>query len=463
MKTYVFDGVAKPLKTLSVQTKDTKQGNPDGIIDSISASEGQPFTRYRAGGDCNIIIKYGEENFDLNYKCRATDLQRLLFDSSETPQVMKDAFVTGMCCCTSLTVLYDPHALSRADFINHLKMLESKLGDLTSIKVPTRRFRLPITFESAAQDNATKRYMETQRPHAPYLPDNLKFVAENNAFTPARLKEIYLKGQLAAVAVGFFSGNTVSLPVDPRERMSCPKLNPSRVETPAGSVAWGGSCMSIYPVTSPGGYQMTGRTVPIFDQYCRLPDFPEKPWLFRDFDLLTFYQVSEQEMEDLLSRWEAGKYRFEWEDVEFDMAEHNQLLKSTADEVKEIRKKQGVAQEEMVKRENESLAKWREEKKAQKPDEGTVEKLLKDEKIESVNAPVNANVWKVTVEEGQELGAGAEVAILEAMKLEISVKLDEGQSEEVLGKPRNRKVEKLLVRPGETVNAGDRLALVRNL
>jgi biotin carboxyl carrier protein len=246
--------------------------------------------------------------------------------------------------------------------------------------------------------------MTNQRPHAPYLPDNLAFVAKNNAFTPERLKEIYLNGQFMAVMVGFFCGNTVSLPVDPRERMSCPKMNPSRVFTPEGTVSWGGSCMSIYPVDSPGGYQMTGRTIPCWDYYGFKAGFSaDQPWLFKDFDILTYYKVTEQEMDDLLSKWRAGKYEFEYEEIEFDMAEHNKLLESTAEEVKEIRKRQAVAQDKMNKAEKESLERWRREKAESQVDEGTVEKLLDDPNIISVEAPVDANVWKVQVKEGDDV------------------------------------------------------------
>ena len=70
-----------------------------------------------------------------------------------------------------------------------------------------------------------------------------------------------------------------------------------------------------------------------------------------------------------------------------------------------------------------------------------------------VESPVDANVWKVLVEEGQELGANETITILEAMKLEINVNAPED-----LGKA---KVEKILVPPGESVKAGGKLVLLR--
>jgi urea carboxylase len=364
------------------------------------------------GGDDFLIVEYGNESFDLNHRCRVTALENAL-KSSSTPAAIKPHILNTVGCCTTLLIYYDSLVLPRSTLISHLQSLESSLGSLRTAKVPTRLFKLPITFESKAQTEATQRYMTNQRPHAPYLPDNLAFVAKNNAFTPDQLKQIYLTGQFMAVVVGFFCGNTVSLPVDPRNRMSCPKMNPSRVFTPEGTVSWGGSCMSLYPVDSPGGYQMTGRTVPCWDYYGYKAGFEEtRPWLFRDFDILTFYQVSEREMDELLARWKAGKYEWKFEEWEFDMGLHNRFLEETREEVAGIRERQRRAQEEMVRAENESLERWRREKAESTVDENTVEKLLDDPKILPVEAPVDANVWKVEVEEGKEVDQNTVVSFV---------------------------------------------------
>jgi urea carboxylase len=59
------------------------------------------------------------------------------------------------------------------------------------------------------------------------------------------------------------------------------------------------------------------------------------------------------------------------------------------------------------------------------------------------------------VEEGQEIGANTLISILEAMKLEINVNASDHQAK--------AKVEKLLIQPGETIKAGGRIALLRNI
>ena len=66
--------------------------------------------------------------------------------------------------------------------------------------------------------------METQRPYASYLPDNMEFVAKNNGLERQDLEHILLNSKLMAVSVGFFAGLPLCLPVDPRHRMNCPKV-----------------------------------------------------------------------------------------------------------------------------------------------------------------------------------------------------------------------------------------------
>ena len=66
---------------------------------------------------------------------------------------------------------------------------------------------------------------------------------------------------------------------------------------------------------------------------------------------------------------------------------------------------------------------------------------------------MDANVWKVQVEEGNDVSVNQVITILEAMKLEINVNTPEDI--------KDAKVEKLLVAPGDAVKAGGRLALLR--
>lgn len=353
----------------------------------------------------------------------------------------------------ALLIYYDGTRIPRSKLLSYLVDLEDQIGDLSSAKVPSRLFKLPILFDSAKEKNAIKRYVETQRPYASYLPDNMDFVAKNNGLERKDLVDIYLKSRLIAISVGFFAALPLCLPVDPRQRINCPKMNPSRVFTPEGQVSWGGSCMALYNVESPGGYQLTGLTIPGCDILGSKNGYSlQRPWLFEDFDQLTFYQVNEEEYERQLALFHSGRYEYEVEDTEFDMGEHNKLLQDTKEEVKEVKKRQKRAQDEMQKVEDELMERWTKEKTEGKIPMDTVDALLNDRAIHQITSPMNANVWKVVSKEGDMVKRNAVVAILEAMKLEISVRAEEGLT---------GKVEKLLVRPGDVVTAGDPLVLVR--
>ena len=57
-----------------------------------------------------------------------------------------------------------------------------------------------------------------------------------------------------------------------------------------GRLGLGGAYLCIYPMDSPGGYQLVGRTLPIWNTFGRVGPFtPAKPWLLRNFDQVQLY------------------------------------------------------------------------------------------------------------------------------------------------------------------------------
>jgi inhibitor of KinA len=64
--------------------------------------------------------------------------------------------------------------------------------------------------------------------------------------------------------IGFAPGFPYLGGLDPA--IACPRRETPRTHVPAGSVGIGGSQTGIYPVESPGGWQLIGRTdVVLFD------------------------------------------------------------------------------------------------------------------------------------------------------------------------------------------------------
>jgi urea carboxylase len=448
-----FDNVF-PLKYEGLPPSSQNKGWEPSIIHKIPEKGNQPLVSYRQGGDDFIVIDYGHGDFNLNYRCRAVALYRKLKELKGDMSFASGNMHTAMACGNSLTLYYDSTKIPRDKMMECLLKLETELGDLSEAQFPSRKYKLPIVFDHPKQKASVQRYIETQRPYATYLPDPMAFVAKNNAFTEQQMRDIFTKSSLMMVGVGFFVALPLCLPIDPRQRMQTPKMNPSRVQTPEGQVGWGGSCMALYNVESPGGYMNTGLSIPCADVLGYKNSYNvNKPWLAEDFDQITFYEVSEEEYDKLLAVFHSGRYEYDYEDTVFDMKEHNKLLADTADEVKKIREKQKKAQAEMLKLEDELLAKWSKEKEAGKVSMDTVEELMQDPNIIAVEAPLNANVWKVEVKEGDKISEEQIVSILEAMKLEIPVKADSSMA--------GATVEKMIVKPNDVVEAGKPLMLLK--
>ncbi|KAJ5892341.1 urea amidolyase [Penicillium tannophilum] len=371
------------------------------LLQVLEESETRPQISYRGGADDYLLVEYGDGRADLNYKCRSTALARAL--KSDTGPLSANlpsggAILNMMCHGSSLAIFYDGLRIPRSELIAKLVTLEQTFGDMRSVKIPNRHFKLPLTFKNKRLDEAIERYMANQRSIASYLPDPLKFTAENNGMTVSQLKSMFLEMESVIIGVGFFMALPQSLPTDPRYRIRTPKMNPSRTHTPAGTVSWGGTSIAIYPVDCPGGYMPLGMTIPTLDISGSKPGFnAEKPWILEDMDTISFYEVSEEEFDRKLAQFRAGNYEFEMEEGVFDMAK------------------------KMAELEDRLVEEWLAEKQAGGTSLDEIKSLLEDPTVEAIEAPVNANVWKVSVQEGDVLEADTVTCILEAMKMEINV------------------------------------------
>ncbi|UNI18725.1 Urea carboxylase [Purpureocillium takamizusanense] len=446
----------KEFDTGAIGASSTNSGSD--VVKELQATSSRPNVTYRCGGDDYLLVDYGDGRFDLNHKCRATALQKLIEQTDGLVSLYDPAGVGAIVnmvgCGNSLAITYNGLKLPRDLLVDTLVKLEDGLGDMRHAKLPNRRFRLPVTFTHRKLGECIERYTANQRSLASYLPDPFAFLAEANDMTPTELKQTLLSLESIIIGVGFFMALPLCLPVDPRHRLRSPKMNPSRTYTPEGTFSWGGSCIAVYPVDCPGGYMPLGMTIPGLDLYGAKKGFrPQTPWMFDSMDVVCFYEVGEDEYDAKMAQFRAGMYEFEVEQSVFDMAEHNRLLEDTAAEARRVASSRAVAQEQMAHREEECLAKWREQKDADRLQMNPAVSLENDPNLQIIRAPMTANVWKVLVEEGQTLAAGQVVAILEAMKMEVNVHADQKL---VAGT-----VSKVLVAPGDIVEGGRPMMLVQ--
>ncbi len=126
-----------------------------------------------------------------------------------------------------------------------------------------------------------------------FAPD-LERVAQQAGLAPNEVIQLHARTRYQVRCVGFTPGFPFlsGLPA----RLATPRRDSPRPSVPAGSVAIGGAQTGIYPLSSPGGWNLIGRTpLPLFDLR-RNP-----PALLQAGDRVHFVTIDRKEFE----RWEA--------------------------------------------------------------------------------------------------------------------------------------------------------------
>lgn len=93
---------------------------------------------------------------------------------------------------------------------------------------------------------------------------DLEDVCRMNGLAPEEVIRIHTSGSYRVCFLGFSPGFPYMDGLDPA--IATPRLSTPRTHVPAGSVAIGGTQTGIYPLDSPGGWRIIGRTaVRLFD------------------------------------------------------------------------------------------------------------------------------------------------------------------------------------------------------
>ena len=147
-------------------------------------------------------------------------------------------------------------------------------------------------------------------------------------------------------SIGFWPGLPFMFPLDPRHAIVVPKYNPTRPWTVEGGVGIGGPCVAIYPVTSPGGYQLFGRTVPIYDLQARNAAFRDNPILLRPGDRVTWKpRDARPSWRRRARRWPPTGPAYDIVDEPFDVRAYLGFLRGVEPEAAAFRRRQEAAQQ----------------------------------------------------------------------------------------------------------------------
>jgi len=221
-------------------------------------------------GDSGVVVKLGDVIDQRTHE----KVKRLSDYLQDYPFPGMVEIVPGF---TTVSVYYDPVALydPQSEQIPYEKVRRLLAGMLSHTRERIRReprvVEIPVCYGGE------------------YGPD-LEDVARHSGLDPEDVVRIHSERQYLVYMIGFAPGFPYLGGLD--ERLATPRRSTPRTAIPKGSVGIGGSQTGIYPIESPGGWNIIGRTAqPLF-----LPD-EQPPSLLRPGDRVRFRPISPKEMQ----------------------------------------------------------------------------------------------------------------------------------------------------------------------
>jgi urea carboxylase len=436
------------IPTLLPSALDGPDGD-DGVLARRPATDTAPEVVHRRGADDNILVEYGPMSLDLALRMRVHTLAAHL--AEHRPPGLLD-ITPGV---RSLHLHTDPDVLPLRTLLGLLKEAEDALPPSGELTVPSRAVHLPLSFDDPAVGEAIERYTASVRDDAPWNPSNIEFIRRINGLdSVADVRRAVFDAEYLVLGLGdVYLGAPAATPLDPRHRLVTTKYNPARTWTQEATVGIGGAYLCIYGMESPGGYQLIGRTVPIWGGLRPQSYFADGiPWLLRFFDRIIWHPVSPGELLDIRADLAAGRTGLDIGEGTFSLAAHEAFLRENAGSIAAFRARQAAAFEaERQAWEAAGEFEDRTDAPGSRPALGNqftdLPPLPPGARL--VDAPLSSLVWKIEAKPGTRVEAGQPLIVLEAMKMEVVVRA-----------PAAGVVADVLVSPGQHIDAGAPLASV---
>jgi KipI family sensor histidine kinase inhibitor len=218
--------------------------------------------RFRISGDRGLLVELGE-SIDLETN-RHTRLVASRLEGLKLEGILE--VVPAYC---SFLVIYQPESI-HAERLQEEILGCSRQTDGHEPDASSRTVDIPVCYGGD------------------FGPD-IGTVAETNGLSEEEVIRIHAASEYPIYMMGFAPGFPYLGGLD--ERLHTPRLETPRSAVPAGSVGIAGSQTGIYPLTSPGGWQLIGRTpLRLF-----VPEQENPVPYYEPGDRLRFVPISEEE------------------------------------------------------------------------------------------------------------------------------------------------------------------------
>lgn len=225
-------------------------------------------TKYLLAGDKAIVVEFGDI-IDENINRKVINLMKNIESSS-----LINSIYEMIPTYRSLMIIYNPLKITFNNLINSVKNIECNLKVLD--KREKNIIKIPVLYGNDCG------------------PD-IDTVAKHNRLSIEDVIRLHSEAEYLVYMLGFTPGFTYLGGMN--SKLETPRLDNPRVKIPEGSVGIAGKQTGVYPIESPGGWQLIGRTpIKLYNPK------RENPILLKAGDYVKFTPITKDEFNTFLNK-----------------------------------------------------------------------------------------------------------------------------------------------------------------
>ncbi|MGR9047247.1 5-oxoprolinase subunit PxpB [Halobacillus faecis] len=224
-------------------------------------------------GDQALLIDFGESiNEETNQQVRQA--------AAQLDEQKPDWMIEYIPAFSTLTILYNPYYIA--------KQIRSQ--DL--LPYEWARTKVLNLISQSSSYRSEKRTIEIPVCYGGEWGPDLSFVASHNNMSEEEVIVTHMKGNYLVYMIGFAPGFPYIGGMD--KKIAAPRRDDPRLSIPSGSVGIAGEQTGVYPIETPGGWQLIGRTPLKLFEADR-----DQPSLLQAGDRIRFTRIDEAEYKQI--------------------------------------------------------------------------------------------------------------------------------------------------------------------